>query len=995
MYLDELTSFRPCLRKLKRLDEADALIEQAVEKHPKNHRILLSASASYANLPIYGMIIAGQFKRSINNGGGYVLVHERDRIRRIQLCLQALKHLPKQETERDTNYEYSIYTALQSAITYDRLHSGSWRLQELSDLSTLPDYKKSTRWHHGGRNPQGAPVDADGKPLYYSEPSSWDKAKNDGERWRFCLAKCIKLHPPSADSLLESRADFLRNQFGVHTMRNFSWFHTLDTGKQKGILQLHTLSNQETLAKLATGVQRFELPDDQNFIQIYQKLSTKRESSADRLIQIYLDRRQHERAAVLLQKTIERFHKSHSKKNRQNLLKQIIGDWGKFEVTNKAFPNGKEPSLSYVFRNAQSVTLVVHEVNTQLLVDDMWEYLEGNPLKIDWQKVRWHNLGHDLVNEKRKKYVGKEVGRRRHELKPNKHHWDTQSTLSIPTKKAGAYLVSAELEEGVTSHTLVWVDGATIIQKNVNGGQLYYVADAVTGKAIGGSNIEFFGYLQQRRDQKKLLRQYDVLTKRVIRKAGEDGTVFIKNDELDRNYQWMVRAKTDRGTTLLGFTRIYSSISHHSGINQTKAFGITDRPVYQPAQDVFGKFWIRHTSYELADISTFAGKKFNISITDPAGNSVLKNHSVTADAYGGVEYTYKLPEDTKLGVYSVTLRQGSSHRGSHSFRVEEYKKPEYEVLVDAPKEPVMLGDKFEATVKANYYHGAPVTKATVKVKVMRTRHNDRWFPNSRWDWLYGGGYGWLDIERPWYPGWNSWGCRCPIPLWWNRGGEQPEIVLEQELEIGADGTVKIAIDTALAKAVHSDTDHQYTVTAEVVDASRRTIVGTGNIIAARQAYQVSVWLDRGYASVGDAIIATTATRSADGKHVDTKGKATLYRTSIKDGKVTEIEIQSWKINTENDRNSSLKFKAGSAGQYRLACKMTDVNGREIEGAILFTVRGDQAADGDFHYSDIELIADKRTYKNGSTVKLLINTKQPNSTVILTMRNTDPYQRTDR
>ena len=59
--------------------------------------------------------------------------------------------------------------------------------------------------------------------------------------------------------------------------------------------------------------------------------------------------------------------------------------------------------------------------------------------------------------------------------------------------------------------------------------------------------------------------------------------------------------------------------------------------------------------------------------------------------------------------------------GGGSFRVEEYKKPEFEVKVDAPTEPVMLGEKITATIKAKYYFGSPVTKAKVKYKVNRTQ----------------------------------------------------------------------------------------------------------------------------------------------------------------------------------------------------------------------------------------------------------------------------------
>ena len=384
---------------------------------------------------------------------------------------------------------------------------------------------------------------------------------------------------------------------------------------------------------------------------------------------------------------------------------------------------------------------------------------------------------------------------------------------------------------------------------------------------------------------------------------------------------------------------------------------------------------MRNARYDLDEVSQFAGKKFNLTIRDAMGTEVVKAQSLTADSYGGVEYTYDLPDDAKLGQYQVALRQEKSHVGHHIFRVEEYKKPEYEVVIDAPKEPVMLGESFKATIKANYYHGAPVTEAKVNVKVMRTRHNDLWFPVGRWDWLYGAGYGWLDIERPWYPGWKSWGCFCPRPFWWSGGGEQPEIILEREMEIGPDGTVAVEIDTALAKLVHNDTDHRYSITAEVVDASRRTIVGKGSVIAARKAYQVSVWIDRGYARVGEPIQASVATRSADGKPVITQGKFTLYQISSNEGKITEKEIQSWDAETKIDHDGELKFKAGQVGQYRLSAKMTDGKGRSIEGAILFSIRGDKNSQTSFTYSDIELIPDKRTYNKGDTVNLLINTQQ--------------------
>src|SRR5438105_3819381 len=174
-----------------------------------------------------------------------------------------------------------------------------------------------------------------------------------------------------------------------------------------------------------------------------------------------------------------------------------------------------------------------------------------------------------------------------------------------------------------------------------------------------------------------------------------------------------------------------------------------------------------------------------------------------------------------LGVYQIFI----PNVGGGNFRVEEYKKPEFEVTVEAPKAPVKLGDQITATIHAKYYFGAPVTKAMVKYKVLRSTQSAAWYPRGDWDWFYGSGYWWFAPDSPWYPGWNAWGLRRPMP-WW-RGGrqEQPEVVMENEVAIAPDGTVKIAIDTLPAKELHGNSDHRYAITAEVVDESRRTIVG--------------------------------------------------------------------------------------------------------------------------------------------------------------------------
>src|SRR4029077_15413845 len=99
---------------------------------------------------------------------------------------------------------------------------------------------------------------------------------------------------------------------------------------------------------------------------------------------------------------------------------------------------------------------------------------------------------------------------------------------------------------------------------------------------------------------------------------------------------------------------------------------------------------------------------------------------------------FPLSRGVMLGMYSIQI----PNHGAGAFRVEEYKKPEFEAQIEAPSEPVRLGEAVETTIRAKSSFGAPVTKAKVKVKVLRSSHDIVWYPRGMWDWFYGSGYWW-------------------------------------------------------------------------------------------------------------------------------------------------------------------------------------------------------------------------------------------------------------
>jgi hypothetical protein len=974
----DLSQAVQCLRRLGQTKEFDALVEKAVDAHATNWRFLFTAAELYSQIEHYGFRIAGEFQRGQHRGGGNVQNSAaRDRVRMLQLMVQAQEHMPQ---DVSGTVKGQFYLTFAEMLSYRRGGNESWRMQYLTDLSTLPDYEDG--WYYG-RNGVGAAVDEEGNPVYYTSPQQFDEAENDGQRWRWALTQAAESSPRTADRAQWEFASFLQQQFGVQTMQ--SHWHVFrsdskqaddDESEETGTYALHTLGENETIARLASGVKRFELPDEFNFIRLFQQLADRRKgtfanTALERLGQVFENRRQYDKAADYWRRSIKQHGDS---KQKQQRLDQIVGNWGTFEPTG-VHPAGQGVPLDFRYRNGEKLKLVAHEIKIEKLLDDVKRYLKSNPTRLDGNKLNISNIGYRLIQQNEGEYLGDEAANWELKLDPRPGHFDRRITITTPMQKPGAYLLKARMADGNTSNIVVWVSDTVILHKPMGQHRYYFIADAVSGRPIEKANVEFFGY-QQKRVEKN---QYQVSTKDFAEFTDADGQVIPDAKRMPENFQWLVMARTPQGRlAYLGFNGVWFGARSEPRYDQTKVFTITDRPVYRPNDAVQFKLWVRRATYDLGDVSTFAGETFRVEIHNAKGDKVLEK-DFKADAYGGIQGTLELPSDAQLGVYQVMI----PGKGGGQFRVEEYKKPEFEVTVDAPDDPVRLGETVKATISARYYFGSPVTEAKVKYKVLRTSQTEHWYPKRPWDWLYGSGYGWFSPDYKWYRGWGEWGCIAPTPIWWPQHHGPPEVVSENEVEIGPDGTVEIEIDTSLALAAHPDQDHRYEITAEVVDPSRRTIVGSGKLLVARKPFKVFVWVDRGYYRVGDTVQASIQAHTLDQKPVTGKGEARLLKISY-DEKHNPVEtlVQQWDLDTDTQGQASLKMTASQAGQYRLVYDLTDAHDQKIEGAYLFTVIGTGFDSAGYRFNALEIIADQREYHPGDKVKLLINTDRANSTVAL-------------
>jgi uncharacterized protein YfaS (alpha-2-macroglobulin family) len=991
----DLESAVSCLQQLNRINETDAFREKVAQIHADNWRALHAVARSYASGDHAGTIVAGKFERGPHRGTGkYANAYERDRVRALQLMVKAMNKAEEDVGDWRGRMEVAdFYDDFARHWLGNRGYDESWRLQYLSDLSVLPDYEEGY-WDYYGRGTRGAPVDEDGNPIYYRVPASFAEARNDGERWRWCLAQAVvhdaKGHAASARYAL---ATFLLQQFGVQTMADYGW-SPLRSGREdekaeSGTYALHTLAENETIARLATGIKRFTLPDEFDFIRLFRELGRTKdgghaESSLNTLAETFTNRRQYNQGAETWRTSIANHGPGHEGW-KQKKLDQIVKNWGQFEPET-THPAGEGASINYRFRNGSHVTFDARAIKVSELLSDIKDYLKSNPKELEWDRMNLGNIGYMLVEKAQRKYVGEEVARWDLPLDPKPDHFDRLITVKTPLKQAGAYLLTATLDDGNVSKIVIWVNDTVIVKKHLDQGSYVFVADAVSGKPLPGINVEFFGYRQESVNwQKAIGRHYNVLTTAFAEYTDADGQIMPARKDLEQHHQWLITAATPEGRlAFLGFTSVWYNPYYDREYNERKVFGITDRPVYRPDQAVKFKFWIGQARYDQEGTAAFAGHSFAVIVTTPQGEKVFET-TYTTDDYAGLSGEFMLPKDAALGQYMATIWQNGNSWGGIQFRVEEYKKPEFEVTVDAPTEPVMLGESITATVKAKYYFGAPVQQAKVKIKVMRSDYSAEWYPSMPWDWFYGPGYWWFAADYAWYPRWGEWGCLCPRWWWWPRPQARPEVVSENEVSIGEDGTVKVPIDTKLAAELHGDTDHKYVITAEVTDASRRTIVGEGTVLVARKPFKVYAWVDRGYYRPGDVVRAEFSARTLDGKPVQGRGDLVLYRITYRNGEPIEKKVQAWDLGTDEEGHARQLLKASEAGQYRLAYTVTDAKRHKIEGAYLFVVRGEGFDGKDFRFNEIELVPDKTDYAPGEKVRLMVNTDHADGTILLFVR----------
>lgn len=276
----------------------------------------------------------------------------------------------------------------------------------------------------------------------------------------------------------------------------------------------------------------------------------------------------------------------------------------------------------------------------------------------------------------------------------------------------GAYLMEVTSDNtGIApQRELFYVSNlAVMIQQLPDDRHRYVVVNATDGQPVPGAKIVLYD------------RNYDDKTgkfKRVIHArmtTDDQGEAYFKN--VDGNV--LISTSNDKFTPAkdiyLSRARYYEKKD-----DETKYQLFTDRAIYRPGQKVHATA-VSYIVKKGLDASV-PGKSMELKfILRDANWKQMAEQKATTDEYGTASVEFELPQGGQTGMYHVSV----NNRANSSFRVEEYKRPTFEITFPKVNEKYNWGDTVVVKASAKTYAGVPVQGAKVEYQV--TRRNQLWW----------------------------------------------------------------------------------------------------------------------------------------------------------------------------------------------------------------------------------------------------------------------------
>ncbi|NNC81328.1 MAG: hypothetical protein HKN94_14390, partial [Acidimicrobiales bacterium] len=537
---------------------------------------------------------------------------------------------------------------------------------------------------------------------------------------------------------------------------------------------------------------------------------------------------------------------------------------------------------------------------------------------------------------------------------------ETTVDLSDAVSEAQRHVVILAEPDGMnrdnyrTRPSVIWAQYTDLGIDVISDGQdmLVWTTSLSTGEPVPGVDVAFM-------DRDLRVRRASVTT-------GSTGTATVAVPAGDEAR--MAVATTDDDSAILpdGYWR------SNPRRDQQIWYVIDDRGMYRPGETVSIKGWVRNLDLDGAgqlQQSTLTTTSY--SVYDARGNDIGSG-TTAVSALGGFDFTFDVPAGANLGQASLSV--GSN--GQHSFQIQEFRRPEFEVSTDIESEgPHFIDDSTTVAANASYFSGGPLPDAPVDWAV--TTQSATYNPPGWSDYVFGTWTPWWFAAEPFYGG-GDIGVAADVDI----GFDFPQVaqnVVQYQGRTNADGDHFLQLDFGPAREGEDIEPEPVTVTATatVTDVNRQAWSDATNVLVHPADVYVGVRSATSFVRPGETIDFDLVATTIDGDRVVGQS-ITVDFTRLEWQNVgsewKEVGVESTRCEVESETEDvRCSFTPTTGGSYEVKATVIDELGRDNATTMTRWVSGGQARPNRrVEQEQVDLIPDSETYAPGDTAEILVN-----------------------
>lgn len=642
---------------------------------------------------------------------------------------------------------------------------------------------------------------------------------------------------------------------------------------------------------------------------------------------------------------------------------------------------------SYGAQQCRGLLANIHEISFEMQVEEV--NVPGRSLlarlvyrNIDRARFRivsltendFDSLQQKNTAEKIGYLLGKELEREWEVALPTLEDYQQHATeIGLDPLEPGSYALLSTTgetfseEEGGSGLLFFYVSNIADLRRDAReAGTEFLVVHRETGTPLEGVLAEFYTTQYNRTTRRQ---EY-----RLAGSARSDVEGFIRPDVPEGNY-YQVKFIRNRDTLFLrdGFSN-YSRYYQERESMQKATHFFLDRAIYRPGQTVYFKgIALQHGGSGVPGILT--DEPVTVTMYDVNRQPVAEMELQT-NAYGTFQGSFRTPELGLRGQMSISSSIGNS---SKEFRVEEYKRPRFEVTFASLEEDYDLGDEVEVQGTAKAYAGSNIDGALVQYRVVR------------------------EVRFPWWPVWGRGRFFPPM-----RGARME--IANGSTTTDENGAFTVSFPAIPDPSVSREQNpaFSFTVYADVTDIAGETRTGEKQIQLAYLGLKASVDLPEQVDRSSSQAVGIRTT-NLDGQPLQAVGTIKIYQMDAPERVLIsrywdrpdlytleedafrerfphypykgEDEPQNWDrqeevfsyfFNTDEEKEVQLDMNGWPVGQYELHLITTDSEGNPVEVKQFFTVYDSRQGEVPSNVLGWQQLEDK-AYEPGEEAQLLLAT----------------------